>query len=121
APGSNITFTAQATGGPGTFTAYAWSFGDGTTGTGAQITHTYTQTGSFQTTVVVTDGNGGTASGSASVTISNIQLTGSAAPPSGTTQTPFEFTARATGGRGAPYVSAWDFGYGASGTGAALE
>jgi PKD repeat protein len=121
APGSNITFTAQATGGPGTFTAYDWSFGDGTTGTGALISHTYTQTGSFQTTVVVTDGNGGTASGAASVTISNIQVTGSAAPSSGTTETLFQFTSSATGGGGAPYAYAWDFGDGVSGTGAAIS
>src|SRR2546428_1686228 len=120
APGSNITFTAQATGGPGTFTAYASSFGAGTTRTGAQITHTYTQTGSFQTTVVVTDGNGGTAPRSSAVPHLNIPLPGSASPPHATTETPFEFTASATGGGGAPYAYAWDFGDGASGTGAAI-
>jgi len=117
APGSIITFTASASGGPGTFTAYAWSFGDGTTGSGVQITHMYTQTGAFQTTVVVTDGNGATTSGSASVTISNIQVTGSATPPSGTTETVFDFTATATGGGGNPYGYGWDFGDGTSGAG----
>src|SRR3989449_494269 len=117
APGSNVTFTASATGGPGTFTGYAWSFGDGTTGSGAQITHMYTQTGAFQTTVVVTDGNDATTSGSASVTISNIQVTGSATPPSGTTETAFGFTATATGGGGHPYGYGWDFGDGKTSTG----
>ena len=121
APGSNVTFTASATGGPGTFTGYAWSFGDGTTGSGAQITHMYTQTGAFQTTVVVTDGNGATTSGSASVTISNIQVTGSATPPSGTTETAFGFTATATGGGGNPYGYGWDFGDGTSGAGSAIS
>src|SRR5437867_1316797 len=121
APGSIITFTASASGGPGTFTAYAWSFGDRTTGSGVQITHMYTQTGAFQTTVVVTDGNGATTSGSASVTISNIQVTGSATPPSGTTETAFGFTATATGGGGNPYGYGWDFGDGTSGAGSAIS
>src|SRR3989475_1807948 len=34
APGTSLTFSAQATGGPGGFTGYAWSLGDGATGSG---------------------------------------------------------------------------------------
>src|SRR2546426_861178 len=118
--GQSITFTCTGSGGTAPYT-YDWSFGDGTTGSGAQITHMYTQTGAFQTTVVVTDGNGATTSGSASVTISNIQVTGSATPPSGTTETAFGFTATATGGGGNPYGYGWDFGDGTSGAGSAIS
>src|SRR5207245_2404351 len=114
--GQSITFTCTGSGGTAPYT-YGWTFGDGTTGSGVQITHMYTQTGAFQTTVVVTDGNGATTSGSASVTISNIQVTGSATPLSGTTETVFDFTATATGGGGNPYGYGWDFGDGTSGAG----
>src|SRR5207249_2708101 len=61
APGTSLTFSAQATGGPGGFTDYAWSLGDGATGSGIQVAHAFAQPGSYQASVVVTDANGGTA------------------------------------------------------------
>src|SRR3989441_361568 len=115
APGTSLTFSAQATGGPGGFTDYAWSLGDGATGSGVQVAHAFAQPGTYQASVVVTDANGGTASGSVSVTISNIQVTASGTPASGNTDTTFEFSATATGGGGDPFSYSWDFGDGQSG------
>ena len=121
APGTSLRFSAQATGGPGGFTGYAWSLGDGATGSGIQVAHAFAQPGSYQASVVVTDANGGTASGSVSVTISNIQVTASGAPASGSTDTAFEFSATATGGGGDPFSYSWDFGDGQSGAGPAVS
>src|SRR2546426_828650 len=121
APGTSLTFSAQATGGPGGFTDYAWSLGDGATGSGIQVAHAFAQPGSYQASVVVTDANGGTASGSVSVTISNIQVTASGTPASGNTDTSFEFSATATGGGGDPFSYSWDFGDGQSGVGPAAS
>src|SRR3989449_630040 len=121
APGTSLTFSAQATGGPGGFTGYAWSLGDGATGSGIQVAHAFAQPASYQASVVVTDANGGTASGSVSVTISNIQVTASGTPASGNTDTSFEFSATATGGGGDPFSYSWDFGDGQSGVGPAAS
>src|SRR2546426_547314 len=121
APGTSLTFSAQATGGPGGFTGYAWSLGDGATGSGIQVAHAFAQPASYQASVVVTDANGGTASGSVSVTIANIQVTASGAPASGNTDTSFEFSATATGGGGDPFSYSWDFGDGQSGVGPAVS
>ena len=121
APGTSLTFSAQATGGPGGFTGYAWSLGDGATGSGTQVAHAFAQPGSYQASVVVTDANGGTASGSVSVTISNLQVTASGTPASGNTDTSFEFSATATGGGGDPFSYSWDFGDGQSGVGPAVS
>src|SRR2546426_6733305 len=120
-PGTSLTFSAQATGGPGGFTDYAWSFGDGATGSGTQVAHPFAQPGSYQASVTVTDTNGGTASGSVSVTISNIQVTASGTPASGNTDTSFAFSATATGGGGGPLAHAWDLRDGQSGVGPAVS
>src|SRR6058998_661101 len=120
-PGTSLAFSAQATGGPGGFTDYAWTLGDGATGSGVQVIHAFAQPGSYQASVVVTDANGGTASGSVSVTISNIQVTASGTPASGNTDTSFAFSATATGGGGDPFSYSWDFGDGQSGVGPAVS
>lgn len=112
APNTTLTFTAQAEGGPGSFSDYSWTFGDGTSRTGPVVSHAYADVGGYQATVVVTDGNGVAASDLVSVTISKILVTASVAPSEGTTDTLFAFTAEATGGGGAPYTYTWDFGDG---------
>jgi len=63
APGTTLTFDASSSGGDGSY-SYAWSFGDSSSGSGAPTTHAYSQAGSYQATVTLTDGNGGTASDS---------------------------------------------------------
>jgi len=57
----NVLFTATASGGSGTYTNYAWNFGDGTNGNGNPITHTYSA-GTYIPAVTVTDSAGNTAS-----------------------------------------------------------
>src|SRR3989442_15816198 len=76
-PGTSLTFSAQAAGGPGGFTDYAWSLGDGATGSGTQVSHPFAQPGSYRASVTVTDTNGGTATGSGAGTNSHSQVTGS--------------------------------------------
>src|SRR5206468_8210724 len=99
----------------------AWLIGARATVSGIQVAHACAQPGSYQASVVVTDANGGTASGSVSVTISNIQVTASGTPASGNTDTSFEFSATATGGGGDPFSYSWDFGDGQSDAGPAIS
>src|SRR3989442_11561832 len=95
--------------------------GDAATRSGIRVAHGFAQPGSYQASVVVTDANGGTASGSVSVTISNIQVTASGTPASGNTDTSFQFSATATGGGGDPFSYSWDFGDGQSDAGPAVS
>ena len=48
---------------------YSWDFKDGTTSTLQNPTHTFTAPGSYAVTVIVFDGNGGSVSGSVTVTV----------------------------------------------------
>src|SRR5439155_11075453 len=91
APGTVLTFSASPSGGDGSF-SYDWTFGDGSSGSGAPATPAYNQAGPYQASVTATDGNGGTASSSASVTISEIGVTADVSPTSGDATTIFTFT-----------------------------
>src|SRR2546430_13363932 len=82
-PGTSLTFSAQATGGPGGFTDYAWSFGDGATGSGTQVAHPFAQPGSYRAGVTVTDTNGGAGAGPVSGAHSQNQGTASRMPATG--------------------------------------
>jgi glucose/arabinose dehydrogenase/PKD repeat protein len=48
---------------------YTWSFGDGNTGSGATTSHTYEANGVYTATLTVSDGQGGTANTSRTVTV----------------------------------------------------
>jgi PKD repeat protein len=50
---------------------YAWIFGDGSSGNTASVTHAYTTPGTFTVSVLVSDGNGGSVSGSTRVTVNS--------------------------------------------------
>jgi PKD domain len=58
--GSEITFSASASGGAGSPYNYTWSFGDGAYGFGATVRHVYTSTGTVDPRLVVTDRLGAT-------------------------------------------------------------
>jgi chitodextrinase len=117
-PGTSLSFTAAASGGPGTFTSYQWSFGDSTGGSGITASHSYTSTGSFTASVLVTDANGGTAGGTVSVTIAKLSVTMGASSAAVNVSQVVTFTASASGGGGAPFTYSWSFGDGTTGTGA---
>ena len=49
--------------------SYAWDFGDGQSGNGQPVTHHYGQPGTYNVTLTVTDGSGGTHASTESVTV----------------------------------------------------
>jgi len=120
-PGTDLSFTADASGGPGTFTSYAWSFGDGSTASGSTATHAYGGTGSFTASVTVTDGNGGTASDTVTLSITTVSVSASSSTTYEAPARPIIFNAWAGGGAGSPYDFAWDFGDGTTGSGASVS
>lgn len=52
---------------------YTWDFGDGTSGLGRRTTHGYADNGTYEVTLTVRDGRGGTGSVTVSVTIGNVK------------------------------------------------
>jgi PKD repeat protein len=103
----------------GSITDYAWDFGDGATGSGASATHSYAQAGTYTVKLTVTDNGGLSQSTTQDVTVAAAN------------QDPVaSFTAQASGldvaldasGSADPDGSitdyAWDFGDGATGSGA---
>jgi len=100
-------------------TSYAWRFGDGGTATGATASHTYAAGGTFDVELTVTDATGSSRSTSRQVTV----VAPNAAPEAaftastnGLTVTTNGTTSRDPDGQVTSY--AWDFGDGATGSGA---
>ncbi len=116
--GQSVSFTASASGGTPPY-SYSWSYGDGSTGTGLQSTHIYSVDGTYQVTLTVEDSQGNTGTGvEPAVVRTSPLLDGFTYSPTG--PQPGEninFTASARGGT-PPYSYSWDFGNGASVTGA---
>jgi PKD repeat protein len=74
-PPLQVSFSAEASGGSGSYTGYAWTFGDGGTDTGTDVQHTYTTTGTFPVEVTVTDTNSATGSAFTNISVSSSSVT----------------------------------------------
>jgi PKD repeat protein len=121
APGTSLSFSAVAHGGPGAFASYEWNFGDGQIASGASGTFEYPNSGAYRVSVTVTDANGGVAQSSLGVNITNIDISASSGATVGVPQTDFAFSGTANGGGGAPFNFTWHFGDGTVGYGAATS
>ena len=119
-PGEVVTFDAAASNGSGTIVRYDWAFGDGAFGSGGVATHAYAAPGTYAVTLVVED--------NASRTDADTQTLRVNAPPepalaANTTQSfigvPVAFDGSASRDPDGTVASyAWDFGDGATATGA---
>jgi hypothetical protein len=69
---TRVSFTASTSDPDGDALTYNWNFGDGSTGSGASVEHVYNSAGTFNATVTVTDGKGGTATGTGNMTAASI-------------------------------------------------
>ena len=119
--GEVLSFSATATD-PGSETlVYTWTMGDGTTHTGANITHVYLDDGSYSLGLVVSDGDGGADSATASIAIANVAPTIiSATMSSGDEGDSLLFAASATDPGVDPLNYSWDFGDGNTAQGESL-
>lgn len=67
---ATVSFDASASTDPdGDPLSFAWSFGDGIDGAGAQVGHAFATPGTFTVTLTVSDGRGGSATASQTVTV----------------------------------------------------
>ena len=123
---TEVQFNATSSTAPAgrTITGYAWNFGDGVTKTGATTTNSFSVAGVYGVTLTVTDSMGATDTSSTSITVTDIgAFTPTASfvfsPTAPPTPTTVQFNAAAsTSPAGTITGYAWNFGDGATGTGA---
>jgi PKD repeat protein len=117
-----LTTTVDASGSSdpeGRALGYAWDFGDGATATGATSSHTYATAGTYTVTLVVTDPGALTSSASRTITLAPANQPPTAAFTAGGSG--LTATVDASGSsdpEGGALGYAWDFGDGATATGA---
>lgn len=105
----------------GEIVAYSWDFGDGTTETGLTAAHTYSEAGTFTVTLTVTDDDGDNDTSSEEVTVEAPPQ--NQAPVAAFDVSPVDLSVSVDGGSstdtdGTIESYAWDFGDGATATGA---
>jgi PKD repeat protein/type 1 glutamine amidotransferase len=110
-----ISFAAAATDADGDTLSYAWDFGDSTTSTQQNPTKTYAAPGTYSAKVTVSDGKGGTATQTLSVTVTqgnrNPTVTAARTPTGSVLPgTEVSFTATGTDADGDTLSYSWDFG-----------
>lgn len=110
----------------GGIVSYAWDFGDGASGSGAAVEHIYSQPGSYVVSLCVVDDDGAS---SCCVSEANVApppngapICDAGGPYAGVAGAPIAFDASGSSDADGAIVSyGWDFGDGASGSGAAVE
>ncbi|HTP11094.1 MAG TPA: PKD domain-containing protein, partial [Anaerolineae bacterium] len=113
--GSATNFTATVS--AGTSVVYQWNFGDGATSSGATSAHTYAAVGMYTATVTATN-SANSQVATTSVTVVDVPISGLNAANSSPTRlgSATNFTATISSGSNVAY--AWNFGDGATGSGA---
>jgi PKD repeat protein len=102
-----------------TIVSFAWQFGDGGTGTGATTAHTYKTAGNFTATLTVTDSSGATGSNNVAVQIITAPVAIPGGPYTGVVGTAVSFNGSlSTAPPGSALGFSWQFGDGATGSGA---
>jgi hypothetical protein len=117
APGQSVALTAYASGGSGSYTNYAFTFGDGQSASGpySSATHSYANAGTYTARCTVTDSQGKSGSGSVNVSVGgggggSISVSVAASPSSAGIGIPIALTASASGGSGTYPTYTWNFG-----------
>ena len=107
----------------GSIVSYAWNFGDGATGSGATTSHTYSAPGKYKVILTVTDNGGATDSADKDVEIKVVSIIAPVAIASARFASDNERTLSFNGSGstdedGSIVSYAWNFGDGATGSGA---
>jgi len=113
--GNSTAFTATIS--DGTNVVYAWNFGDGTLGSGAHASHTYGAVGAYTATVAATNGVS-VAVASTVATVVNQPISGLSAANDSPTRLGSVTAFTATIATGSNVAYEWNFGDGATGSGA---
>lgn len=117
-----IAFSAEGSSDPETATvglAYFWIFGDGQVASGLSVSHPFQRAGAFTVILTVSDGEGGAASATVPVVISNRlpEPAISASPPAADSLVQITFDASASADQDGTITSyLWDFGDGSTAT-----
>lgn len=118
APGSPVALSVEASGGSGSYSSYAWFFGNGSVASGRNVTHAFGQAGVYNVTVLVTDADGAATQANLDVDVSVLGVAGHVSSDSVAAGQVVTFDASGAGGGGPPYTYLWEFGDGTSARGA---